>query len=103
MRPGSILVNTARGAIVDHAAVVGALGDGTLRGAGLDVLPTEPPAAGDPLLADLRAVLTPHAGFLSLDSLAAVQEQAAEEVRLALVGERPTHAVNADRVARGGG
>ena len=98
MRPGATLVNTARGGIVDQAALVAALERGSLRGAALDVLEVEPPLAHDPLLGRPDVILTPHAGFLSLESLAAVQEQAAEEVRLALVGQVPRNAVNAPGV-----
>jgi phosphoglycerate dehydrogenase-like enzyme len=95
MRPGAILINTARGGIVDQAALVDALDRGMLRGAALDVLEEEPPPPDDPLLASTDVLLTPHAGFLSLESLAAVQEQAADEVRLALLGQVPRNAVNA--------
>ncbi len=95
LRQGAILVNTARGGLVDEAALLAALRSGKLGGAGLDVRAREPPEAGDPLLACENVVLTPHAGFLSEESLVAVQTQAAEEVRLALSGEIPRNTVNA--------
>jgi phosphoglycerate dehydrogenase-like enzyme len=63
MRPDAILVNTARGALVDDAALAELLAAGSIRGAGLDVLGAEPPPSGHPLLSSPRVVLTPHVAF----------------------------------------
>ncbi|WP_420114871.1 NAD(P)-dependent oxidoreductase [Pseudactinotalea sp.] len=60
VRPGLVLVNTARGGLVDHDAVVAALHDGTLGAVGLDVYDPEPPAPDDPIRTAPRTVLTPH-------------------------------------------
>lgn len=68
MKRGSLLVNVSRGGLVDPVALVEALDAGRLAGAGLDVLPVEPPRAGDPLLGHPQILLSPHAAFLSVVS-----------------------------------
>jgi D-3-phosphoglycerate dehydrogenase len=65
MPAGAILVNVARGEVVDQRALVDAVDHGRLRGAFLDVLEAEPPAADDRVLHHPRIVVTPHAGFYS--------------------------------------
>lgn len=67
MKPHSVLINTSRGGIVDQPALVGALSEGRIAAAGLDVLETEPPAPDDPILSLDNVVLTPHiAGYSDL-------------------------------------
>jgi phosphoglycerate dehydrogenase-like enzyme len=95
MKRGGILVNTARGALVDQEALADALESGQLGAAALDVLAEEPPASSERLLRLENVTLTPHAGFLSVDSLAGVQTQAAEEVRRVLMHEPGRYVVNA--------
>jgi phosphoglycerate dehydrogenase-like enzyme len=68
LQPHAILVNTARGALVDERALAELLEAGSIRGAGLDVLGSEPPPAGHPLLASPRVVITPHVGFLTAEA-----------------------------------
>lgn len=69
MRPEAILINTCRGDVVDEEALVAALREGRLRGAGLDVLTKEPCGADHPLVALPNVVLTPHLGGHSYESL----------------------------------
>ena len=65
MKPSAILVNTSRGPIVDEDALVDALQDGTIAGAGLDVYDTEPLPADHPLRSAPNTVLTPHLGYVT--------------------------------------
>jgi D-3-phosphoglycerate dehydrogenase len=78
MKPGAVLVNTARGGLVDPAALARALDSGRLAGAALDVLDPEPPFSGNPLLRDERVIVTPHAAFYSEESLAELKRRVAE-------------------------
>jgi D-3-phosphoglycerate dehydrogenase / 2-oxoglutarate reductase len=94
MKSSAVLVNTARGALVDQAALVGALRDGRLAGAALDVLEREPPAPDDPLLELANVVLTSHAAFYSVESLAEMRRSAVENVVRVLAGRPPLFAVN---------
>jgi D-3-phosphoglycerate dehydrogenase len=103
MKPGAILVNTSRGALVDSAALRDALAAGSLGGAALDVLELEPPVPDDPLLGRPDVVITPHAAFYSEESVAELQRKAAEQVVAALAGDRPPYAVNADELSSPGG
>jgi D-3-phosphoglycerate dehydrogenase len=100
MKPGAFLVNTSRGPLVQEAALIRALESGRLAGAGLDVLETEPPAPGNPLLRMPNVALTPHIGFYSEQSLVELQTKAAQEVRRALMGERPLNVVNREILGR---
>lgn len=98
MKPGAILINTSRGPLVDTEAVLEGLEAGRLAGAGLDVLESEPPEPHAPLLRRPDVVVTPHAAFYSEESMAELQRKAAEQVVIALAGDIPPYAVNADAV-----
>src|SRR5262249_18782129 len=94
MKPSAFLINTARGPIVDEAALIAALQRDALAGAALDVLEREPPARDNPLLAMPNVILTPPAAYYSDDSLAYLQTSVAEEVVRVLHGEPPGSPVN---------
>ncbi len=94
MKPTALLVNTARGPLVDTDALAAALDDGEIAGAALDVVPVEPLPADSPLLGRDNVVLTPHTGFYSVDALLDLQTKAAEDVARVLSGERPVYPVN---------
>jgi D-3-phosphoglycerate dehydrogenase/C-terminal binding protein len=100
---GAYLVNTARGGVVDTAAVPAALASGRLAGAGIDVLPQEPPADDDPLLvawrdrehpAYERLIINPHAAFYSEEGLLDMRVKGSEACRRVLRGDVPRNVVN---------
>jgi D-3-phosphoglycerate dehydrogenase len=94
LRPGSILVNTARGAVVDEAALIAALQDGHLAAAGLDVFDPQPPTDENPLFAMEQVVLTPHVGSATEEGRQRMGLIAVEDTLRALRGERPLNLVN---------
>lgn len=94
MKKGAILVNTARGPLVNETDLAKALAEGKLSAAGLDVLSSEPPAADNPLLKAPNVILAPHAAWYSEESLVDLQRKAAEEMKRILTGETPKSQVN---------
>lgn len=91
---GAVLVNAGRGGVIDEEALLEALRLGHLAAAALDVVATEPPDPGDPLLALDRVVCTPHMAYYSEDSLVDLRTSVARNAAAVLRGERPASLVN---------
>lgn len=89
MRPGAMVLNSARGALVDTGALVEALRSGHLAGAGLDVTEPEPLPADHPLLALPQVVLTPHSAAFAEEGLDELRRTAVQDVLLVLAGRPP--------------
>ena len=94
MKPTAYLINTSRGPVVKEAAVIKALQEGWIAGAGLDVLEKEPPDADNPLLQMKNVVLSPHAGHYSEESMRIRPRRYGSEVALVLEGKMPQNLVN---------
>ncbi len=92
MKDSAILVNTARGAVVDENALLDALRDGTIRGAGLDVFEQEPLPHNHPLCRQTNVVMTPHSGGVTAEALERGLQMAVDNTFAALSGE-PQHRV----------
>ena len=93
MKPTAFLINTARGALVDEAALIDALRAGTIAGAGLDVQETEPPAPDSPLYTMENVLLTPHMGWKGLETRQRLVALLSENIRAYLAGA-PIHVVS---------
>ncbi len=93
MKPSAFLINTARGPLIVEADLAGALRDGRLAGAALDVLSTEPPAPDNPLLTAPRCLITPHLAWAARASRQRLMDAVVENVRAFLAGT-PVNAVN---------
>lgn len=93
MRPGAMLINTARGPVVEERALVDALESGHLGSAGLDVVEVEP-LDNDRLRNHPRVLLTPHSAFYSVEGYVELRSKTALEVRRILLGEKPRNPVN---------
>ncbi|MFH5805341.1 C-terminal binding protein [Alienimonas sp. DA493] len=98
MKPGAVLLNVARGGLIDADAVLAALESGRLAAVGLDVFEPEPPGERledwHPLARHPRAFVTPHTAFLSRESLIELRTRAARQVADVLSGRRPEHLVD---------
>lgn len=94
MKPTAVLVNTARGGLVDLDALAEALAASRISGAGLDVFEQEPPDPAHPIFGLDNAVLTNHIGWYSEEAMRDLQRKAAEEAVRVLRGEAPLHWLN---------
>lgn len=94
MKQTAFLINTARGGLIDEAALTRALHEGIIAGAALDVLTQEPPSPDNPLLQMENVIVTPHAAFYSTAAIAELAEKAALHVTQSLQGQVPDHVVN---------
>ena len=94
MKDGVVLVNTGRGALIEEAALVEGLKSGKIRGAGLDVLETEPLAQDSPLPELENVVLTPHVAYQGVEAYADLQRKSVEYTIAGARGEMPAGAVN---------
>ena len=94
MKPSAFLINTARGEVVDEAALAAALDEGRLAGAGLDVFTEEPVDPGNPLLKSEKVVLSPHVAGGTNESKARMIQVSMENLLRALRGEKPLFVIN---------
>jgi D-3-phosphoglycerate dehydrogenase / 2-oxoglutarate reductase len=95
MKKGAVLINSARGPLVDEAALVAALDSGQLGGAALDVVTTEPLAKDSPLIGRDNVIITPHTAFYSVEALEELQTKCASDVARVLSGEKAVYPISA--------
>jgi D-3-phosphoglycerate dehydrogenase len=95
MKRGALVVNTARGPLVDEEALLAALTSGQLGGAALDVVATEPLPKDSPLLGHDNLILSPHTAFYSVEALEELQTKCASDVARVLSGENPVYPIGA--------
>lgn len=96
MKPGSIIVNCARGGLIDEDALAESLASGHTAGAGLDVVEPAPPDPASPLLKQENVIITPHTAFFSQASTLELERRTAQEVIRVLNGETPENLINPD-------
>ena len=100
MKPSAFFINTSRGGTVDEKALIDALRNGEIAGAGLDVFEEEPAGADNPLFAMDNVIVTPHTAGLSSESLGNAARQMGQETARILRGSLPMSLVNPEVLAR---
>ena len=95
MKHGALLINTARGPLIEEGALAMALDSGRIGGAALDVVATEPLAKDSLLLGRDNVILTPHTAFYSVEALEELQTKCASDVRRVLSGEQAVYPISA--------
>jgi glycerate dehydrogenase len=93
MKRGAYLINTARGGLIDEAALANALNEGRIAGAGLDVLSTEPPDASNPLLSAKNCIITPHIAWATLEARKRLLQTTEQNVK-GFVENKPINVVS---------
>lgn len=94
MKPTAYIVNTARGPLIDEAALLTAVRAGTIAGAALDVFESEPPTPNSPLLEEERILVTSHSAWYSEEAKIDMRQRAVEDVVRVLCGEKPLRPAN---------
>ncbi len=94
MRKSAYLINTSRGGLINHDDLHDAILQGEIAGAALDVFDPEPPDLSQPLYTDERVITTPHAAFVSRQSVEELRRRTARQIADMLHGNRPEHLVN---------
>jgi D-3-phosphoglycerate dehydrogenase / 2-oxoglutarate reductase len=100
MKPETFIINTARGPVIDEAALIQALQEGKIAGAGLDVLKVEPIREDNPLLQMDNVIINPHSAFYSVEAEAELKRKTAQNVADVLSGYFPSYVVNKDVKAK---
>ena len=100
MQKKPLIINVARGPIVDEKELIRALNEGQISGAGLDVLEKEPPGPDNPLLKMDNVILSPHVAFYSEESIRELKRRAVEGVSAVLLGKWPRVVVNREVIGR---
>jgi D-3-phosphoglycerate dehydrogenase len=95
MKKGAYIVNTARGPLIDEAALIAALDSGHIGGAGLDVVAVEPLAKDSPLLGRDNVIISPHTAFYSIEALEELQSKCAADVARVLSGGKAIYPISA--------